>query len=129
LTPETGYFLDKARRLLSEADAIPAINLYDAAGRTAYLAGFHAAQAFISERTGKTAKTHKGVQIEFQRLTKDDSSFGADLRGFLSQTYNLKAVADYETGPGSEVSPEQAVAAVQSARRFVAWFEKILAVP
>ena len=129
MTPETGYFLDKARRLLSEADAIPAINLYDAAGRTAYLAGFHAAQAFISERTGKTAKTHKGVQIEFQRLTKDDSSFGADLRGFLSQTYNLKAVADYETGPGSEVSPEQAVAAVQSARRFVAWFEKILAVP
>ena len=61
MTPETGYFLDKARKLLAEAEAIPAINLYDVVGRTAYLAGFHAAQAFISERTGKSVKTHKGV--------------------------------------------------------------------
>ena len=51
MTPETGYFLDKARKLLGEADAMLAINLNDAAGRTAYLA----AQDFISEKTGKVA--------------------------------------------------------------------------
>jgi hypothetical protein len=38
---------------------------HDAAGRTAYLAGFHAAQALISERTGRTVKTHRGVNTAF----------------------------------------------------------------
>jgi len=41
-------------------------------------------------------KTHKGVQAEFLRLTKDDPRWGSDLRVFLSQAYNLKAIADYE---------------------------------
>ncbi len=58
------------------------IALNDAAGRTAYFAGFHAAQAYISEKTGKTAKTHKGVQSELHRLTKDNPHFDADLRPF-----------------------------------------------
>jgi hypothetical protein len=31
VTPETGYFLDKARKLLGEADSILAIRLYDVA--------------------------------------------------------------------------------------------------
>jgi uncharacterized protein (UPF0332 family) len=126
LTPETGYFLDKARKLLGEADAMLTINLNDAAGRTAYLAGFHAAQAFISEKTGRSVKTHKGVRLELHRLTKDDPNFAPDLRAFLSQAYNLKAIADYETGPGSEVSPERAGNAVKTARRFVAYFEMVL---
>jgi uncharacterized protein (UPF0332 family) len=49
------------------------VGLNDAASRNAYLAGFHAAQAFIFERHGKVLKTHKGVQMEFLRLTKNDS--------------------------------------------------------
>ncbi len=48
LTPEARYFLDKAHRLLGEPDAVLTIGLNNAAGRTAYLAGFHAAQAFIA---------------------------------------------------------------------------------
>jgi len=39
---------------------ILAVHLNDAAGRTAYLAAFHAAQAFIFQRTGKVLKSHKG---------------------------------------------------------------------
>lgn len=120
MTPEAGYFLDKARKLLGEADAMLSINLHDAAGRTAYLAGSHAAQALISENTGKTAKTHKGVHAEWHRLCKDDSRFDPDMRGFLSWAYNLKSVADYETGPGAEVPPERARLAVARAQRFVA---------
>lgn len=96
------------------------IGLHDAAGRTAYLAGFHAAQAFISERTGRTVKTHKGVHMEFQRLTKEDLTFTFELRVFLSQAYNLKAIADYETGPGAEVSGEQAAQSIIQAKLFVA---------
>jgi uncharacterized protein (UPF0332 family) len=100
VTPETRLFLDKAQKLLAEAEAMFGIGLDDATGRTAYLAGFHAAQTFISERTGRSLKTHRGVQTELHRLTRDIADFDPALRGFLSQTYNLKAAADYETRAG-----------------------------
>jgi hypothetical protein len=37
----------------------------------------------------------------------------------LPQTHNLKSIADYETGPGSEISPERATAAVEMGKQFV----------
>ena len=67
------------------------VDLYEDAGRAAYLASFHAAQALLFDKAGKVFKTHKGVQSEFLRLTKDDPRWGSDLRVFLSQAYNLKA--------------------------------------
>jgi len=91
MTPETGFFLEKARKLIDEAEAMLSINLHDAAGRTAYLAGFHAAQAFISEKTGKSVKTHKGVQTELHRLTRHEPGFSPELRGFLSRATTSKA--------------------------------------
>jgi len=90
----------------------------DEAGRAAYLAGFHAAQALLFEKTVRVFKTHKGVQAEFLKLTKDDPRFDSELRAFLGHAHNLKAIADYETGPGSKVSAEKAQAAIQTARRF-----------
>ncbi len=97
-----------------------AMNYYDAAGRAAYLAGFHAAQALISERTGRAVKTHGGVNAEFQRLVRNDARIDQELRAFLGFAYNLKAIADYETGPGSEVPPALAAEAIETAKRFVA---------
>jgi len=94
-------------------------NWPDEAGRAAYLAGLHAAQALIVERTGKVTKTHRGVQHELGRLTKDEPRFDMELRAFLGRTYNLKAIADHETGPGSKVSPELAAESIASAKRFV----------
>jgi uncharacterized protein (UPF0332 family) len=126
MTPETAYFLDKARRVLIEADSILAINICEVAGRMAYLAGFHAAQAFISEQTGRSVKTHKGVHGELYRLTKNAVDFDAKLRTFLSESYDLKTIADYEIGPGAEVSPERTRIAVEQAKRFVAYFESKL---
>jgi uncharacterized protein (UPF0332 family)/predicted nucleotidyltransferase len=120
LTPQAAHFLDKARKLLGDADIMLAAGLNDAAGRTAYLAGFHAAQALIFERVGKVLKSHAGVQIEFLRMTKGDPTVVGELRAFLSRTYNLKAIADYETGPGSEISPERATEAIAAGKRFVA---------
>ncbi|MGH6991125.1 MAG: HEPN domain-containing protein [Stellaceae bacterium] len=96
------------------------MNYHDAAGRTAYLAGFHAAQASISERTGRAVETHGGVNTEFHRLVRNDARIGQELRAFLGFAYSLKAIADYETGPGSEVPPELAAEAVAAARRLVA---------
>jgi uncharacterized protein (UPF0332 family) len=49
------------------------------------------------------------------------------LRGFLSRAYNLKAIADYETSPNAEVSPEQASEALALAERMVAYFASALA--
>jgi hypothetical protein len=48
------------------------------------------------------------------------------LRTFLPRTYNLKAIADYMTGPGSQVTVAQAQEAVQTARRFVTSVESLI---
>lgn len=119
MSPEAGRFVAKAQRLAGEADTMLAAGLNEAAGRTAYLAGFHAAQAFLFDTNGKVFKSHHGVQTEFLRATKEDSRFTPDQRIFLSRTFNLKSIADYETGPGSEISAGRAAKAVEEAKRFV----------
>ena len=57
---------------------------------------------------------------------KDDPRVDPNLRTFLSRTYQLKAIADYETGPGSHVSAETAREAIQTARRLVEWVTGLL---
>lgn len=120
MTPEASEHLDKARSHLTKARGLLDVLHYnDEAGRAAYLAAYHAAQALISERTGKIARTHEGVHSQFNLLTKGDPRVAAELRRFLSQAYNLKAVADYEAGPSSVVPVERAEAAIRTAARFV----------
>jgi uncharacterized protein (UPF0332 family) len=119
VTPESAAFLNKSRELLDQADTMLRVNLNEAAGRTAYLVGLHAAQAFLFETTGKVFRRHSTVQGEFGRLTKDNPRVDDKLRAFLPQTYRLKEIADYDTGPGSTVSPEAARDAIATARRFV----------
>jgi uncharacterized protein (UPF0332 family) len=127
VTPQAADFLAKAQHLLAEADIMLGAGLNDAAGRTAYLAGFHAAQALIFENAGKLLKTHRGVQAEFLRLTKEDRRVDQETRAFLSRSYNLKAIADYETGPGAEVTAERAAVAVEAGKQFVRLFADLLA--
>jgi hypothetical protein len=45
------------------------------------------------------------VQSEFARLVKGEPTVDQAVRAFLGRTYSLKAIADYETGPGSKVTP------------------------
>jgi uncharacterized protein (UPF0332 family) len=85
VTPQAARFPAKAERLLTHADTMLGVSLHEDAGRTAYLAAFHAVQAFILERLGKVLKTHKGVQVEFLRLTKDDERVDRSLRGYLRE--------------------------------------------
>jgi len=113
--------LTKARELLD------VLHYNDEAGRAAYLAGFHAAQALISERTGQIAKTHKGANSRFNLLTKGDRRVDAELHRFLQQAYNLKALADYEIGPDSVVPRERIEAALATAARFVDVVAELLA--
>jgi uncharacterized protein (UPF0332 family) len=127
VTSEAAAYLDKARELLTQAVAMLGIHLNEAAGRTAYLAAFHSAQAFIFECTGRALKSHQGVHTEFLRLTKDDRRLEPELRIFLSQSYHLKAIADYETGPDAKVSADRAAEVVAIATRLVARITEIIA--
>ena len=129
MTPEAGRFLAKARRHLDRGAIMLGVGLNEDAGRAAYFAGLHAAQAFIFESAARVYKSHNGVQTEFLRLTTDDPRFNSDQRVFLSQTYNLKAVADYETGLGPEVSAERAARAPEAGNHFVSHIAELLASP
>jgi uncharacterized protein (UPF0332 family) len=119
VTPESTRYLEKAQQCLVNARAELAVKLSNDAGRNAYLAAFHAAQALIFERTGRIAKTHGGVHREFARLAKVEPGLDRQHPVFLTAAYNLKSVADYETGPGSVIPPERAASAVESAQAFV----------
>jgi uncharacterized protein (UPF0332 family) len=128
VTPETAEHLDKAREYLTKArNLLDVMHYHDEAGRAAYLAGFHAAQALISERTGRVTKTHDGVNSRFNLLTRGDARIDDELRSFLGRAYNLKAVADYETGPGSIVPLERVEAALATAVAFVEAVARLLA--
>ena len=119
MTQEARLYLAKSREVLQDARDFLAINKNSAAGRAAYLAGYHAAQALILVRTGKIAKTHKGVHAEFHKLTQHEPKADIELRRFLSRTYDLKAVADYEVGPNAIIPLDIIKDSISAAERFV----------
>jgi uncharacterized protein (UPF0332 family) len=116
--PEVSEHLVKARECLTRARIILEAGVGEDAGRDAYLAGFHAAQAVIRARTSKTAKTHRGVHRIISQLGRTEPPLAA-LAVFLSQAYNMKAVADYELGPGAGVPLERARDAIDQAGEFI----------
>ena len=126
MTPEANGHFDKARQCLIRARTILAAGVGEDAGRNAYLAGFHAAQALIAERTGKDAKTHKGVHAQFARLTRNEPRLDLELRQFLPQAYDLKSIADYGIGPDTDVPLDRAAAAIDNAKQFVNWVTELL---
>lgn len=117
MKPESAAFLRKAREFLAKADFM-LDDWPDEAGRAAYLAGLHGAQALIVERTDKIVKSHRGVQRALSRLTRDEPDFDSALRAFLGRAYNLKIIADYDTGE-ARATGEQARETIQTAARFV----------
>ncbi len=126
MTPEAERYLAKARTTLDHAKLMLTVNLTEDAGRAAYLAGYHAAEAFIFERTGKVTKTHKGAHTEFARLAATEPRIDVALRRFLPQTYDLKAICDYEVGPDAVVPAERAQAALEAAALFIACIASVI---
>ena len=119
MTPEAKEHFDKARQCLTRARTTLAAGIGEDAGRNAYLATFHAAQALIAERTGKDAKTHRGVHVQFARLTRNEPRIGLDLRQFLAQAYDIKSIADNGLGPDTDVPLDRAGKAIDTAELFV----------
>jgi uncharacterized protein (UPF0332 family) len=128
-TPEAADYLDRARRNLDEARAIAAIDLPDVAGRTAYLAAYHAAQALIFDRTGKVTKSHRGARSEFARLAKEDPRIDRAFTTFLARAYNLKEIADYGAGHSAGVTAAQAEQAIETAARLIDCISNLLSAP
>jgi uncharacterized protein (UPF0332 family) len=116
----------RARDHLRKADLQFGVGLSDEAGRSSYLAAFHAAQAYVWFANGKSVKSHNGTQNEFFLIVKDDARFDRELQIFLSRSYNLKAIADYEGGPSLTIHPEIAQKAIETATRFVALIESLV---
>jgi uncharacterized protein (UPF0332 family) len=85
VTPEASRFLDKARLCLADATLYQPI-VPRIAGREAYLAAYHAAEALIFERTGKIAKTHRGLRAQFARLARDEPSIDQAISEFLGRS-------------------------------------------
>jgi uncharacterized protein (UPF0332 family) len=128
VTPEADLHLTKARQSLAKARPMLAIELADEAGRAAYLAAFHAAQAVIFEQTGRTPKTHHGVRAQFGAWARQEAGIALPLRRFLTDGYDLKTVADYGIGPDAVVSIEDATDAIETAALFVDCIDTLLAV-
>jgi uncharacterized protein (UPF0332 family) len=102
------------------------VPISDEAARAAYPAAFHAAQALISERTGRIAKSHSGLRSTFARLVKDDPQVDRALLRFLGRAYRFKEIADYGTGPEAVVTLSEAQDAIASAGRFVDYIASLL---
>jgi uncharacterized protein (UPF0332 family) len=64
-------------------------------------------------------KTHSGLRSEFARRVKVEPRITELQRAFLGRAYSLKEIADYETGPGANITREQAAGVIEEARQFV----------
>jgi uncharacterized protein (UPF0332 family) len=129
LTPEAIDYLAKAQGDLSDARKVIAIGLATIAARSAYYAAFHAAEAFIIERTSKVAKSHSGVRSEFSRLAKDTPDLDRSFSTFLAKAYSYKEIGDYRVGQGAVVSEAEAKDAIEAAAHFVERITAMLTAP
>jgi len=126
LTPEADAQLEVARGDLSDAKKLADLAFVKVAARCAYYAAFHAAEAYIFERTNKAAKTHSGVRAELARLLRDTPGSRDRLPAFLARSYRLKEISDYGR-PGEKVSEAEMRAAIEGAERFVEEVAQLLA--
>jgi uncharacterized protein (UPF0332 family) len=128
VTPEAGYYLAKAHGDLDDARKIFPITLPNVAARSAYHAAFPAAEALIVEKTGRVARTHRGVRSEFARLSKNDPRIPKDTTVFSAQANGYKEFCDYGVDPDEAVTMEaNAESAFNSAANFLDCIAAILA--
>ena len=126
MKPETADYLAKARTALADAHKIATLPLPHIAAREAYVAVFHAAEAYIFEQTDKVARSHHGVHVEFARLARNEPRIGRDLVTFLRPPYQFKQRADYAIGPAAApITTAEAAAALADAARFIDTIAKV----
>jgi uncharacterized protein (UPF0332 family) len=127
LKPETADCLAKARECLDGAKQIASLPLPQVAAREAYLAAFHAAEAYIFEQTGRTVKTHRGLRPTFSRLARSEPRIAPEYMTFLARAYELKSIADYSIGPAARpITDDDAARAIETAERLIDTISQLL---
>jgi uncharacterized protein (UPF0332 family) len=129
MTPEAADHLGKARQCLDAAKQIAALApLHNIVAREPYFAAYHAAAAYVFDRTGKTAKTHRGLRSEFSRLARDEPRIGREYLAFLATAYEHKSIADYgiDSMP-PPITSEDAGSAIDTAGRLIDCIAALLA--
>ena len=102
---EAALHLQKANNLLDVSQRLVRDAYFNDAARDAYLAVYHAAQAYIIKHAGKAAKTHNGAHSQFAQLATVEPRSDQGMRQLLPDAYSMKAVADYEFGEGADIPP------------------------
>ena len=116
---ETRDFLAKSRECLAAAKTVLSVSLPGVAAKEGYLAAYHAAHAFVFERTGTATKTHRGLRAAYARAARDEPRLDPAFTRLLSQAYKFKEVADYGVGPAIKITVADAEAVIDSAERFI----------
>ncbi len=119
MSPESTDYMDQAFEDLGDARKIVSLGISKVAARSAYYAAFHAAEAYIFQKSGRAVKSHSGVRTEFYRLAKDDPNIDPALTVFLGRAYRYKEISDYRVGSGTVVTVADAEAAIAAASAFV----------
>jgi uncharacterized protein (UPF0332 family) len=97
------------------------------AAREASLAAFHAAEAYIFERIGKSVQTHRGLRATFSHLAHNEPRIAPEYLTFLARAYEFKSIADYDVGPTARViSAEDAARAIETAGRLIDTIAQLL---
>ena len=116
--------LAKARETIEFARYALAGGYSDEAGRSAYMAAYHAAMAFIAACTGTSPKTHSGARSEFGRLAREEPRITRQQVSLLGWTYELKNVSDY--GQPRTVAVEDAERAIDEAAKLIETITRIV---
>jgi len=129
LNQESASFLEMAHGHLADARAVAGLPLSHLAAREAYLAGYHAAEALVYARTGRVAKTHRGLRTRFADIVRTEPRVDQEFVRFLARAYELKSIADYGGAPGVQITAEEEAAAIDLADRLIACVESLLDLP
>jgi len=114
-----------AAKKLTGAEKVLTIELYEVAGREAYLAALAAARAVIVNTGKKSPKTHDGARTVFAALIREGLAFDNQLAKFLADGFEIKSSADY--ADGAPVDRQDAEDAVATARFFLETVRHLLA--
>ena len=113
-----------AQKKLTAAEKVLTIDIYEVAGREAYLAALAAARAIIVNSGKKSSKTHDGARTVFAALIREGLAFDNQLAKFLADGFEIKSSADY--ADGAPVERQDAEDAIHTAHKFLEAARKVL---
>jgi uncharacterized protein (UPF0332 family) len=121
---QTTKALVRSKQALAKARKLLELEMFDIAGRQAYIASLTAARALIYERMGKASKTHRGVKTVMHEMVRKGLPIDRALLVVLEYGFELKNTADY--GDSETISIAEAEKALELALGFVARIEELV---